>query len=157
ALSVKTVLRGTLVAPEPERLVPPAAATAPAIESAWRLEAAGGARYWPSVDWEPRLGAAVYWRWLSLGASAGRGARGAPGVFPGGLRDVQVGAAAHFDFGGDRLRGELALGPSLHVLTLDGIVRTFVLSRTVDRVDPSIDVTAALDARLGRHAALGLF
>src|SRR5262245_45194767 len=53
ALSVKTVLRGTLVAPEPERLVPPAAGAvgAPA-ERVGRLHAAGGARPCPWVGWE---------------------------------------------------------------------------------------------------------
>src|SRR5215831_1852968 len=102
ALSVKTVLRGTLVAPEPERLVPPPAVATPAAESAWRLEAAGGARYWSSVGWEPRLGAAVYWRWLSLGASAGSGVAVDNATFLGRLRDVQVGAALHLDFGSER-------------------------------------------------------
>ena len=156
ALSVKTVLRGTVVAPEPERLVPPAvAAAAPPVEPAWRLDAAGGARYWSSVGWEPRLGAAVSWRWLSFGAAAGSGVPIDNATFAVRLRDVQVGAAAHLDFGSERIRTELALGPSLHVLTLE--VRAPGFSRTVNRADPSIDVTAGVDARLGRHASLGMF
>jgi len=155
ALSVKTVLRGTLVAPEPERLVPPPAVAAPAVETPWRLEAAGGARYWSSGGWEPRLGAAAYWGWLSLGASAGSGVPVDNATFSVRLRDVEVGALAHLDFGGDRVRGEFALGPSLHVLTLD--VRAPAFSRTVNRADPSIDVTAGVDARLGRRATIGMF
>jgi hypothetical protein len=157
ALSVKTVLRSTLIAPEPERLVPPPAAAPQRVASAWALEAAGGPRIWPSVGWEPRLFATVHWHWLSLGASAGPGASVDTPAFLGRLRDVQVGAAVRLGFGGDRLRAELALGPSLHVTTLDGIARTFVFSVDANRADPSFDAAAALDARVGGHTAVGLF
>src|SRR5262245_51510624 len=124
ALSVKTVLRGTLVAPEGERVVvppSPALVAARPSESAWRLEAASGARIWPQIGWEPRLFGALSWHWISLGASAGSGVAVENDAFVGRLRDVQVGAGVHLGFSGERWRGEAALGPSLHVTSLEGV------------------------------------
>ena len=157
ALSVKTVLRSTLVAPEPERLVPRADPLAAVEPGVWHLEAAGGPRIWPQAGWETRLHAGLRWHFVELGVSAGSGLEVDDPAFLGRLRDVQAGLAAHLDWGGERVRVDLALGSSLHYTTLEGVVRPGDLSRTVNRADASVDVGTALDARVSSHVGVGIF
>ena len=153
ALSVKTVLRGTLVAPEPERLAPPPPTLEPDV---WHLEAAGGPRIWPQAGWEPRLFAGLRWRFIGLAVSAGSGVAVEDNAFVGRLRDVDAGLSAHVSWG-ERVRVDASLGPSLHYTTLEGVIRPGDQSREINRADASVDVGVALDARVSSHVGVGIF
>src|SRR5262249_45412913 len=126
ALTVKTLLRSSLVAPPAERIG--AAAAAPARgPGALRIEAAGGGQLATGVGdgFDLRLDAAFAW-WPGRFGIAAR-VRTGPGTsvdtsaFAGHFGDTSFGAAvrARIDLS-SRLVLEPALGASLHQTSLDG-------------------------------------
>lgn len=144
ALAVKTLLRGTVVAPPPERF------GAVVREPRWMLGASlgVGARLGTPTLIEPRVGldASVWpvaWghRWgISLGAESGPGAHVATRSFAGTVAD----SALRIALGGripisEAFAFEASLGGALHLVGLDGVVLAESSSASEHRVDVAIE------------------
>jgi hypothetical protein len=161
ALSVKTVLRSSVVAPPAERFgAEPARAPAARVFS---LELGAGLNWLDERKREPRI---------ELGATAWIAARGrlgvnvevssGPGVdidepsFSGRYREFVAGGKARFRMLHDPgLSAALGLGGALHFTRLDGTLVESSLARNVNRTNVSLDLDASLSVMLGRHAYLG--
>ncbi len=149
ALAVKTLLRGTVVAPVAERFGAP-----PPREARWALgvDMAASGRFGTPTLAEARLGVvATAWpaawghRWgVELSAETGAGAAVATDGFTGSLRDqvTRLGFVAHVPLSG-AAAFEASLGGGLHLVELDGVVRTDSSSTASAHLD------AALEPRLG--------
>lgn len=153
ALSLKTLLRATVVAPPRERF------GAVLEEGGWVIGVNAGAvaRIGTAPPLEGRFGVhasvwPAYWKhlWgLSLEASTGLGVPVEASAFTGELRDNAVGLAL-----GARLRLsallslEPSLGGAVHLLTLDGLIPATGSHASVLRVDaaaqPRVGITATL-------------
>ena len=164
ALSVKTLLRASTVAALPERI---GAAALSRPREQLRLEALVGlqAQLGDPQTVELRLGAAVAYyprrlrSWLGLAVQvlAGPGVNLDRAGFAGRFTDITVGVAARTQLRfAHRWDVEPTLGASLHVTSLDGGLPPLGIRAHVDRIDPSLDVGAALDVSLGQSVRLGL-
>jgi hypothetical protein len=162
ALSVKTVLRASAVAPPDERFG--SRPNSPTGDRLWAVEF-GAAGHWivaqqiaftgqlSGVAWLPaqrRLG-------LSLELSSGPGLQIDEPEFDGSLREFAVGAKARFRL----IRSAsfamvVALGPTGHGTLLKGTVRAD--SRPVDtrRLNASIDIATALNFQVSDGVYLGV-
>lgn len=164
ALSAKTLLRASTVAPPAER-VGAAAISRPREQLRLEAIAGGQAQFGTPQSFELRLGAAIAWyprqlrHWLGLSA----GVLAGPGVsvdrpgFSGQLTDITVGLAARakVEFA-RRWDFEPSLGVSLHITSLDGGIPPLGIRAHVDKLDPALDVGATLDVSLGQSVRLGL-
>jgi hypothetical protein len=151
ALTIKTLLRTSEVAPPDERLAVP-----PRPPRRFALEARAGlrARPAPAARWEPRFAVAGVLRpirggrlALALGVRAGPGSDIERGDFVGRYRDTAVSAAARLGLPlGGSLRLVPALGLSLHVDSVSGSSASEGASASTRRFNPMLD--AALDLEL---------
>jgi hypothetical protein len=150
ALSVKTLLRGTQVAPPPERF-----GATTATESPWRLGVYGGVaqRMQASSPVEPRLGLeASGWlgRWgLLLDVEGGPGWHPSDAALAGTVTDLSVRLAAGLRV---RLAPGVSLEPSVggdvRVVHLDAVVASTGTHASVERAD------GAFEPRLGLEVSL---
>lgn len=149
ALSVKTLLRGTVVAPPPERF------GAAIGERPWRVGLSVGAigRTTAASPLEPRFGVqasgwARYWGAL-LEVEAGPGWRPASPAVAGTLTDtaIRVALAARWPLS-SAVALEPSLGGALHVERLDAVVVADALPVSVDRVDAAFEPRVAVDVAL---------
>ncbi len=182
ALSIKTLLRHSRVAPVLERYGVEEARAALREESAaaarptptphvraWslRLATLAGARIRPSEagDLELRLGAGAE---LAPGFLAGRAAlvariRSGTGVglnqpdFVGRYSDLQasLGAAARF-LAWDRVGLVPSAGGSLHFTSIDGTIRSQGVNGNASRINPSLDGGLAIDLQVGELLRLSV-
>lgn len=163
ALSVKTMLRFTSVAPAPERLGGDVAAAAP---PRLRGEAFGGGRVagaLPGGRVEPAFGFGIsYWPraaqgrlGLALEARLGTGLAVDAAGFAGRLSDVAASGAARFRLRSGRWSLLPAVGATLHVVSLQGSTS---LEGPVgrSRVNPSLDAGVRLERALGRALEIGV-
>jgi hypothetical protein len=175
ALSVKTLLRHSQVAPVLERYgveearevlraeLERARPVAPpeVRESPLRLETLAGARIRPTEadDVELRLGAGLRWvpPWFGGRASAAARIRSGTGTglneesFVGRYTDVQTGlsAAARILTWG-RIALVPAAGASLHFTSIDGSIRSQGTRGRAARVNPSLDTALAIEIQVGQ-------
>ena len=170
ALSIKTMLRHSTVAPPAERIAPPPRAPEPATLRPFLVAARASLRLSvpaPDPDHlgvEPRLGLGVTW-WPALlsGFGAGVEVELGPGqsVSKGGLRgelaDVTAGLAAHRHIAWLDGRAALvpALGLGLHVTHLTGTLQSDRGSADITYVLPSADAGIDVRVRLGRVIQIG--
>ncbi len=152
ALAVKTLLRGTVVAPVAERFGAP-----PPREARWALgvDLAASGRFGTPTLAEARLGlVATAWpaswghRWgIEVSAETGAGAAVATDGFTGSLRDqvARLAVVAHVPLLGaaGAAAFEASMGGGLHLVELDGVVRSDSSSTSSAHLD------AALEPRLG--------
>jgi hypothetical protein len=157
ALSVKTLLRASTVAPPEERIG--AAARGP---GALRIEAAGGAELATGVGdgFDLQLDAAVAWWPGRFGLAAlvrtGPGASIDGAMFAGRFGDTSFGAQGRLHLGLSRnFTLEAQLGGSLHRTTLDGALASSGAAVHESFVDPSVDTGLALDYAIGERIRLG--
>jgi hypothetical protein len=167
ALSIKTLLRNSAVAPIEERNALPSArstAALPAREATLRFESLGGARArdTEAETLEPRLGVAVSWWPLqrfggALGVSAGPGLSVDDPRFIGRYTDTAVSASvrARVDLGA-RFRVTPELGSSIHLTELDGALLVNDTRARVSRTNVSLFAGAAVTARLLDDVSAGV-
>jgi hypothetical protein len=161
ALAVKTLLRGTVVAPPPERF------GAVVVEPGWIFGTSfgAGARLASSSLVAARLAlhasiwpAAFGHRWgLSLDVEDGPGASSQSGAFNGSLSDgaARVGLGLRVPLA-DWATLEPSLGAALHLLTLDGVVLAERRNVTERRGDVGLEPRLGLDfAVLGGRLLFG--
>jgi hypothetical protein len=153
ALAVKTLLRGTVVAPLPERFG--AAVRVPS----WLLGASGGVgwRFGTPALTEARLGlhasiwpAALGHRWGAyLEAEGGSGAQAQSNAFSGTLGDaaLRLGIGLRVPLA-DWATFEPSLGGGLHLLTLDGAVLADGSHVSVHRLDGGFEPRLAVSFTL---------
>lgn len=158
ALSLKTLLRSSAIAPEKERFGAAPASTAPPAPPVWRIDALAGYRAAPSAVPEFRAGLGTsFWPHflgdsvgLGAGASFGPGARPNARSFSGTFSDIALSADLRARFAlGRRLVLEPALGPSLHFTSLEGTTLPGAETVRASRADVSLDGALTLDYRLG--------
>jgi hypothetical protein len=161
ALSVKTLLRATTVAPPAERVA------VPRVREELRLEAVVGTQvlFGDPKDAELRLGVALAWyprrlqRWLGLALriEAGPGISVDRSGFSGRLIDVTLALQPRLRLPlGRRVELEPTLGAGVHVTSLDGGLPPLGLRAHKDRANASLEGGVALDVQLGRGLRLGL-
>jgi hypothetical protein len=179
ALSVKTVLRSSAVAPpaerfgaqEPERVPPPPPQPPPPQppppqpppppppprERVFALELGAGGEWLAeqTVAFELEL-AAVAWiaasrrLGLSLDVSTGPGLAVDDDAFSGRYREIVAGASLRYRFVRERtLSSALALGGAVHVANLEGTLVEGSLERGVRRVNPSLDLELLVSGHFG--------
>jgi len=149
ALSVKTLLRGTIVAPPPERF------GASTQEGPWRLGLSAGAssRMTATSPLEARFGAqasawARYWGAL-LDVESGPGVHPANAALAGTLVDtaVRVALAARWP-PSTTVAIEPSVGGALHWVRLGGVVVANTSPVAIDRLDVAIEPRLAVDVAL---------
>ncbi len=163
ALSVKTVLRASTVAPPGERFGAPLAEPVPTPsgdEPTLALEIGGALSIRARDELEPRLEIApVLWlgRYFGLALEAATG----PGVsvekagYRGRYNEIVVGGEARFRFfRGSALSASASLGGSAHWATLRGAVDG-ALEQSVRRLNASLDAEAHASVALGAGVYLG--
>jgi hypothetical protein len=150
ALAVKTLLRGTVVAPPPERF------GASVREPTWIVGASVGVatRFESPALTEGRLGVgASFWpaafghRWgASIDVEDGAGAQAESAAFSGTLSDgaLRLGVGLRVPLAGWATM-ELSVGGALHFLTLDGVVAAEGTHVSVRRVDAGVEPRVGLD------------
>ncbi len=149
ALSVKTLLRATAVAPPPERF------GAPTAELPWRIGLSVGAarRIDASSPLEPRFGVqASGWspRWGALlDVESGPGWHPANAALTGTVTDTsfRLAVGVHLPLSG-AIAIEPSVGAALHLVRLDAEVVPGASHVTVDRVDVAADPRVVLDLSL---------
>ena len=161
ALSVKTVLRSSVVAPPAERFgAEPVRTSAPRVFS---LELGAGVNWLDEGKLEPRieLGATA---WIAAKKRLGVNVElsSGPGVgldepsFSGQYREFVAGGKARFRMIHEpSLSAALGLGGALHFTRLDGTLVESSLARSVNRTNVSLDFDSTLSVMLGRRAYLG--
>jgi hypothetical protein len=161
ALSVKTLLRATTVAPPAERVA------VPRLREELRLEALVGTQvlFGNPRDAELRLGLALAWyprrlqRWLGLAlrVEAGPGISVDRSGFSGRLIDVTLALQPRLHLAlGRRVELEPTVGAGVHVTSLDGGLPPFGLRAHQDRANASLEGGLALDVRLGYSLRIGI-
>ncbi len=163
ALTVKTLLRHSAVAPVRERLALPRR-TVP--EPRTRFETTNGARFrrTEESDVEPRLGFALVWWSKAVGGRAGVALRAesGPGIsvsegrFIGRFTDTTIGLAARGRFRSPHWLVEPSLGLGVHFTGLDGAVFAPDAAATVTRVNTSVDAALMAGLRLPGHVEVGV-
>lgn len=173
ALSVKTVLRSSVVAPPAERFgaQPPQSSPPPQPppveapeEHVFALELGAGGSLVADDQAEVELGvAAVAWiaaarrLGVSLELSFGPGLRVENELYQGRYRDIAVGGKARFRFVHEpSVSAAVALGGAAHFVRLQGEIVESSLERSVNRVNPSIDAELSASVPIGSAAYLGL-
>ncbi len=162
ALSVKTVLRASVIAPPHERFgtLPPEAEQSPlsALE-------VGASALWLArrdVDFRARL-SAILWhpnarRWgLSLSFSAGPGLRIEDAAYRGRYRELVGGGRARFrvlDL--PAVAAIVGVGGALHWATLRGTLSAASLDSSVQRLNASLDLEATVNFPVTRGLYLGV-
>src|SRR5688572_793901 len=161
ALSVKTVLRSSGVAPPEERL---GSRTEPAnAPRSVALELGAGGRWFAADAVDFRLGlAGVTWLTrsrnlgLSFAVSWGPGLPIDEPAYTGSYRELTAGGAARFRaIRAPRLSLSVALGATAHWATLDGTVARGSRKSRVERINASLDLAAALDVSVSGAVYLG--
>ena len=156
ALSLKTLLRSSTVAPEPERFG--ATTESPPTSSLLRVEGSAGARVLPREVTELRgaFGLATYPRSLdehlgiALLASVGTGAPVDAASFTGRFSDLALSPSLRTRLRmSTRFALEPALGGSLHFTSLAGTARPDAAPISVSRTDGSLDAALVFDVRFG--------
>lgn len=175
ALSIKTLLRHSAVAPPAERvppppLPPPPAPVAPAlprhgveVRASLRLSVPDAGEDSPGT--EPRFGLGVAW-WpaflpgphgIGLRVDAGPGVQVSRGGFRGELQDLTVAADLRRRMRlGQRLELVPAAGLGLHITSLDGVMQPGAAPARTRRLVPSVDAGLDLYLRLGRGWHIGV-
>jgi hypothetical protein len=160
ALSVKTVLRSSAVAPPAERF---GADPAPGTSGVFSLEFGAGMNWLDERKLEPRieLGATA---WIALERRLGVGAEisSGPGVdvdepaYSGSYREFIAGAKARVrPIHEPSLSAALGLGGSLHWTRLEGTLIDGSVPSSVRRLNASVDLDVSLTVMLGRRSYLG--
>ena len=164
ALSVKTVLRSSVVAPPDERFgaqqqppPPPPVEPAPA-KRVFALEVGAGTHWVAEGKAEPRLTlGAVAWIaaarriGLSLEWAYGSGLNIDEDDFRGSYRELVGSGAVRFRWLHEPdISAALSLGGGVHWVKLEGRLVESDLERTVNRVNGSIDADASVDVHFGR-------
>jgi hypothetical protein len=166
ALTVKTLMRSSTVAPPNERIgAVPEAKGGPL--GLFRAEADAGGRALASdaAGAELRFGLGAVW-WprllgqragLAFAANAGPRAAIKKDLFTGRFLDIVFSPSlrAHFALGG-RFALEPGLGVSVHLMMLDGAAQARVDPVREVRVDPSLDGSFLVSYALGRSVDVGL-
>ncbi|WP_428265471.1 hypothetical protein [Haliangium sp.] len=175
ALTIKTLMRHSELAPAAERVTTPPAAEVFVLpprpprytaEARVRLNAAWPA---PAMDdalfVEPRLTVGLSWwpDWLSgsygvgLRAGMGTGASVAKSSFRGRLDDLALALDLRSRvWSRGRIRIELAAGPGLHITRLDGTLQSTREAVQQHRLRPSLELGASVHLRLHRLISVGL-
>ncbi len=162
ALTIKTLLRTSEVAPPAERLAVP---RPPRVKRV-ALEARAGlrARPAPGLRWEPRFGVGGVWSLaaggrlaVAAGVRAGPGSDIERGDFVGRYHDtaLAVGGRAAVAFG-RRLRLVPAAGVSLHIDGVSGSSASAKGSASTRRYNPMLDAGATLELGLGPDLRVAL-
>jgi hypothetical protein len=174
ALSVKTLLRSSAVAPPSERTAAPtstaespaATALAPSAPSrTLRFEAALGVR--PVADtWELRGGLGVSW-WperyagrvgLAIDARVGAGVTIATPAFFGRFSETALRFAVRPRLlGGERFELGPELGGALHLASIDGEIEASGAQAHALRLDPALFGGVLADILVGGRVALGVY
>jgi hypothetical protein len=166
ALSIKTMLRASEVAPRPEDTPGATAASEPASPSLWlegdaaaRLRASNGTRA------DPRVGLGLAWWPRTLGSRLGLALRLEEGTgLPVGSRELQgrlgdhaasIAVRGRFRLS-DRLSLEPSVGGALHLTLLDGATVDGRPVTDLARVDPVLETYLQLTADLGHSFRLGV-
>lgn len=159
ALSVKTVLRESVVAPPDQRF-----GARPVADSVDRFSALelGGAGHWLGAS-QPDLRieiAALFWFAARFGASlewsTGPGVRVEEALYRGRYRELVLGAKAHFRWiHQPGLSAAASVGGALHWTKLEGKLAASSLDRTVRRLNPSLDIENSVSVDLGGRFYLG--
>lgn len=181
ALSVKTLLRSTTVAPIHEQTAPPPPPRPPEIAPApiptpkgpapplraaqrLRLEAAVGIRVLPGVARvEPRPSMAMsYWPsflsgrfGLAVGAALGPGISVDENAFTGTYTDTALTAALRFRIPVSAFEIELAGGTSAHFTRIDGNFGAPNVHTGASRVNPAVDGSATFLFRASGRVDIG--
>jgi hypothetical protein len=169
ALSVKTVLRSSVVAPPAERFgaqpppPPPLPVEAPQEEHVLALEVGAGGTFVAENEAELELEvAAVAWvaaarrLGVSLELSFGPGLRVENELFQGHYQEIVLGGKAQFRFVHEpSVSAAVALGGALHFVRLQGEVVESSLERSVSRLNPSLDAELSVNVPIGSAAYLG--
>ena len=161
ALSVKTVLRSSVVAPPAERFgaqPPRAPVEPPRAERVFALEVGVGSHWVTEGQTELRstLGAVAWIAakrrvGLSLEWSYGSGLSIDEPGFRGRYREMVAGGGARFRWLYEPdLSAALSLGGAVHWAELEGTLVESSLERTVNRVNASLDIEANADIHFGR-------
>jgi hypothetical protein len=160
ALSVKTILRGSVVAPPEERLQAPAAIV-PAVHVV-ATEIGAGARWFADSEVDFRIGLSLLWHAPMRGLGANLELSWGPGVriedsgYRGRYREFVAGAKARvglFDFG--RVSAIVALGGALHWASLEGTLAANANASSVNRLNGSLDLQASVRLRVTPGTYLG--
>jgi hypothetical protein len=161
ALSVKTVLRSSGVAPPEERF--DSRAAPPELQRSVALELGAGGRWFAADAVDLRLGlAGVSWLTtprnlgLSLSLSWGPGVQIDEPAYSGSYRELTAGAQARFRPIRTRsLALSVALGATAHWATLDGTIARGSRKSRVERINASLDLAAAIDFYVSGPIYLG--
>jgi hypothetical protein len=165
ALSVKTVLRSTVVAPPAERFgaspspppVEPARVEPARSERVVALEAGLGRHWVAEGQAETRLALGAV-AWVAAARRVGISLEWAygPGLdidderFQGRYRELVAGGAIRFRWLHEAdISAALALGGAVHWVKLEGTLVESSLERTVNRVNGSVDLEANVDVHSG--------
>jgi hypothetical protein len=166
ALSVKTLLRSSSVAPPAERFgaqPPPAPAASPPADAVFALELGAGATWLAkrqaaltfelaAVAWvlaARRLG-------VSLSVASGPGFRIEAARYRGDYRELVVGGSVRYrPLHEPRVAAAVSLGGALHFTQLEGTLVEGSVESKVSRVNPSLDLQASLSVYLTRAVYLG--
>ncbi len=161
ALSVKTVLRSSVVAPPAERFgarLPPVPIEPPRAEPIFALEL-GASGHWVAegqAEVRATLGQVA---WVAAGRRFGVSLEWSygPGLsideagFRGRYREIVAGGGARFRWLHEPdVSAAVALGGAVHWARLEGTLVESSLERTVNRVNASLDVEANVDVHFGR-------
>ncbi len=161
ALSVKTVLRSSGVAPPEERLG--SRTEPPKLQRSAALELGAGVRWFAADAADVRLEVAgVSWLTasrnlgLSLAVSWGPGVQIDDPAYTGSYRELTAGGEARFrPVRTPRLALSVALGATAHWATLDGTVARGSSKSRVQRVNASLDLAAQIDVYVSGAVYLG--
>jgi hypothetical protein len=165
ALSVKTVLRASVIAPPAERFgaQPPKPLPAPPADGVFALELGAGGNWVAEGQSMLRFElAAVAWllaaRRLGVAVemSSGPGLSIDEASFLGRYRELVAGAKARFRvIRGPDVSAAVALGGALHFTALEGTLVESSLERSVSRLNASLDLETSLSLRISRATYLG--
>lgn len=161
ALSVKTVLRSSVVAPPDERFGahrPPSPVEPAPVERVFALEVGAGSHWVAEGQAEPRLTlGAVAWVaaarrvGLSLEWAYGPGLSIDEDGFRGRYRELVASGGVRFRWLHEPdISAALSLGGGVHWVRLEGTLVESDLERTVNRVKGSVDADASIDVHFGR-------
>jgi hypothetical protein len=162
ALSIKTVLRASVVAPETERF---GANATPPLRRADRFTWDTGADFYffAPAKWEPRITfGGTIWATagrhvgLGLALSAGPGVSLESATFLGRYREIAIASDARWRvFHGDTFSVCLLAGTTAHASTFDGTLEARATRIEVHRVNLSFDAGGRFDLSLGGGAFVG--
>jgi hypothetical protein len=166
ALSVKTLLRSSAVAPPAERFgaqSPGASEESPRADGVFALELGAGGYWFAERQAELTMKlAAVAWvlssrrLGVSLSLASGPGSRLEGARYLGRYRELVVGGSLRYRLLHEsRVSVSASLGGALHFTTLEGTLVERSFESTVSRVNPSLDLEASLSVYVTRAIYLG--